>query len=238
MRTFVMGDVHGTLKAMQQCFERSGFDPAKDRLIQLGDVVDGYPQVRECMDLLISLPNCIQIIGNHDKWFLDWATGHREIAWATQGGQATFDSYVPEAHIKHLKNAHAFFIDEKGRVFVHGGLDPNQTDMQKQSLQTLMWDRRLVQQAMKRDTRGKGPIFDAPEVFVGHTSTTYTCGGDLPRQFCNLWMLDTGAGYEGKLTIMDVETKEYWQSDLVYTLYPNSKQAEMVRFQMLQDSSA
>ncbi|MBM3246586.1 MAG: hypothetical protein FJZ13_04585, partial [Candidatus Omnitrophica bacterium] len=35
-----------------------------------------------------------------------------------------------------------------------------------------------------------------------------------PIHVCNVWNIDTGAGWSGKLTIMDVDTKEYWQSDL------------------------
>ena len=37
--------------------------------------------------------------------------------------------------------------------------------------------------------------------------------------------MDTGAGWNGKLTIMDVDTEEYWQSDLVESLYPNETNA-------------
>ena len=37
----------------------------------------------------------------------------------------------------------------------------------------------------------------------------------------NVWNLDQGAGYGKKLTIMNVETEEYWQSDMVSELYPN-----------------
>ena len=35
----------------------------------------------------------------------------------------------------------------------------------------------------------------------------------------NIWNLDTGGGDYGKLTIMNVMKKEYWQSDLVTELY-------------------
>lgn len=38
---------------------------------------------------------------------------------------------------------------------------------------------------------------------------------------CNVWNLDTGSGFSGKLTIMDIDTKEFWQSDFVRELYPN-----------------
>ena len=38
--------------------------------------------------------------------------------------------------------------------------------------------------------------------------------GTKPLFLCNVIMLDTGAGWFGKMTIMDVNTHEYWQSDL------------------------
>ena len=40
---------------------------------------------------------------------------------------------------------------------------------------------------------------------------------------CNVWNLDTGAGYRGRLTIMDIDSKKYWQSDNAILLYPNER---------------
>lgn len=57
------------------------------------------------------------------------------------------------------------------------------------------------------------------EVYIGHTATK----NHLPHNCLNLWNLDTGAGWHGKLTIMDIDTKEYWQSDLCEELYPDEK---------------
>jgi serine/threonine protein phosphatase 1 len=48
MRAFVIGDLHGAYKALEQCLDRSGFDYENDVLIQLGDIADGYPEVYEC----------------------------------------------------------------------------------------------------------------------------------------------------------------------------------------------
>jgi len=56
------------------------------------------------------------------------------------------------------------------------------------------------------------------EIYLGHT-TTQEFRSMLPLHFCNVWALDTGAGWSGKLTIMDVDTKQYWQSDLTPVLY-------------------
>jgi serine/threonine protein phosphatase 1 len=56
------------------------------------------------------------------------------------------------------------------------------------------------------------------EIFIGHTSTTYW-DTDKPMNAGNIWNVDTGAGNRGRLTIMEVSTKTYWQSDLVEDLY-------------------
>ena len=93
-------------------------------------------------------------------------------------------------------------------LFVHGGFDDNK-NIKEQSQTMLTWDRRLIETARKR------PVRQYKKVFVGHTTTQYYGGEEFtfPRQYHNLWCLDTGAGWNGKLTIMDVNTEEYWQSD-------------------------
>ena len=104
MKTFAIGDIHGAYKAMMQCFERSKFDYKKDRLIVIGDVCDGYPEVRQCIDELLIIKHCDLIIGNHDMWALDWALkGDKPEIWTSQGGDRTMASYsggpMPQAHI-------------------------------------------------------------------------------------------------------------------------------------------
>jgi serine/threonine protein phosphatase 1 len=36
----------------------------------------------------------------------------------------------------------------------------------------------------------------------------------------NITNMDTGAGHTGKLTIMDIDSKIFWQSDPLPKLYP------------------
>jgi hypothetical protein len=42
---------------------------------------------------------------------------------------------------------------------------------------------------------------------------------DKPMHAANIINLDTGAGASGRLTIMDVKSKKFWQSDPVHRLY-------------------
>ncbi|MDH5598326.1 MAG: hypothetical protein OEY34_04330, partial [Cyclobacteriaceae bacterium] len=41
-----------------------------------------------------------------------------------------------------------------------------------------------------------------------------------PLQSGNVWMMDTGAGWDGVLTIMNIRDKTYKTSDPVPSLYP------------------
>lgn len=216
MKTFVIGDIHGAYKALRQCLDLSGFQPGGDRLICLGDVCDRGMQVKECIDLLLGLPNCIYIMGNHDAWALDWAIeGKTPEAWLEQGGNLTIASYggqpMPGAHMQFLSNAKPYFAYHN-LLFVHGGFDPDRT-LEETDKAVFMWDRSLLTRA--REMCASYPHYkfgDYDEIFVGHTPTI-SFGKEEPQKFCNVWALDTGAGWGARLTIMDVETHQFWQSD-------------------------
>ncbi|MEM8894394.1 MAG: serine/threonine protein phosphatase, partial [Bacteroidota bacterium] len=60
------------------------------------------------------------------------------------------------------------------------------------------------------------------EIYIGHTPTT-NYGIDVPIQAGKLWNMDTGAAFTGKVSIMDIKSKRYWQSTQVATLYPKEK---------------
>ncbi|MBF0387186.1 MAG: metallophosphoesterase [Candidatus Omnitrophica bacterium] len=222
MKVFAIGDIHGAHKSLMQCLDRSAFDYEKDRLIVLGDVCDGYPEVRLCIDELLKIRHCDIIIGNHDQWALDWALrGDKPKIWTSQGGDRTMASYaggpMPQAHIDILKNAH-LWLELDGQIFVHGGFYPG-VPLTKQTAQTLMWDRDLLDVAWKNGLAGIEEKFGGfKDIFVGHT-TTQMYRTLEPIHACNVWDLDTGAGWSGKLTMMNVKTKKYWQSDFSADLY-------------------
>lgn len=50
------------------------------------------------------------------------------------------------------------------------------------------------------------------EIFIGHTSTM-NWQTDQPMQAANINNIDTGGRHNGRVTIMEVSTKEFWQSD-------------------------
>jgi serine/threonine protein phosphatase 1 len=277
MKTFVMGDIHGAYKALVQCLERSGFNKAEDRLIQLGDVADGWGQTYECVEELITIPNLIPIKGNHDEAFREWIeVGMHGFQWK-QGAFATLKSYgtnclgsgwedfqvrwkssgsavtnlvpenLPPTHIKFFSEQLPYYILDN-KCFVHGGFNRHMEFEGQYPKDIYWWDRDLWASALSFDSMSN-PLNESgytfkmktpfDEVFIGHTATVnwmetkeyHDEGGrvtfskkvpiDTPMHAANVWNLDTGGGFMGKVTIMDVDTKEYWQSDLVEKLYPN-----------------
>ncbi len=240
MKRFCIGDIHGGYLALLQVLERSKFNYKKDLLISLGDVADGWPQVSECFDELLKIKNLVYIIGNHDEWLYQWfLVGSHPYIWTSQGGQATIDNYVErfkkegtdfsKAHQKLLQYAYNYYVLDN-KCFVHGGFNCHHP-IQGQSRHDLIWDRHLfdvakywnkiIKHGIKDPENFKVKEFD--EVFIGHTSTSWTDPSLKPVHVSNVWNLDQGAGWEGKLTLMDIDSKEYWQSDIVKLLYPNVK---------------
>ena len=236
MRTLAIGDIHGGYRAIMQCFERSGFDYKKDRLIALGDVADGWSEVVECIEELHKIKKLIYITGNHDSWARSYLKfGETPRIWTSQGGQATIDSYlrlpddarlkIMKRHLKFFDKGVYYFIDEENRLYIHGGYNWHRP-IGDTSNYDMTWDRHLWETAGYWNKVKKNEtlfVKQYKEVFIGHTTTSWYDKTLEPVNFTNVWNLDQGGGWEGKLTIMDVESKEYWQSDIVKTLYPDEK---------------
>ncbi len=223
MKTFVIGDIHGAYRALRQCMDRSGFDYKNDHLICLGDVCDGWPETKESIDDLLKIKNLTYLLGNHDFWALQWMlTDEAGNDWKNQGGIATIESYsgghIPQNHINFLQEALPYYMKDNS-LFVHAGIDP-EYPLEQQDLTTFLWDRSLAQKALKcysKNSNSKLSPFDA--VFIGHTPIPFP----KPIHSCGVWLMDTGAGWSGVLSLMDVDTKETFTSDAVPDLYPGIK---------------
>jgi serine/threonine protein phosphatase 1 len=225
-----MSDSHGGYRAMVQCLERCGFNSEIDQLFYLGDVVDGWSETKDSIDLLMGIGNLVYILGNHDQWALRYYTGallegtDEYRSWQHHGGLATRASYgfqtmIPE-HMEFLTNASLYHVTEDGLLFVHAGLDTT-LSIENNDPDTLLWDRSLVN-GVTQLHRNKQPVLIEAyrEVFVGH-SPTLRLGHQIPLTMGNFNMVDTGAAFTGRLSIMDVDTKEVFQSDRLQVLYPD-----------------
>src|SRR5260221_9508915 len=76
-KTYVIGDIHGALRALQQVIERVGPKP-DDRLFFLADYVNAGSESRQVIKFLLGRDNrykCIFIKVNNDPWCEKWLLG-------------------------------------------------------------------------------------------------------------------------------------------------------------------
>lgn len=238
MRTLVIGDIHGGLRALHQVIERANVKP-NDTLIFLGDYVDGWSQSPQVINYLVELKtthNCIFIVGNHDKLLLDWLTKTKDNPmWYHHGGEATalayenIDRQILNIHIEFIRSLENYFIDDQNRLFIHAGFT-NMNGVEYEYFPKLFyWDRTLWETAVALDKSLAIEDLFYPkrltlynEIFIGHTPVS-RINKTVPVQMANVWNVDTGAAFKGPLTIMDVDTKEFWQSEPLPNLYPTEK---------------
>jgi serine/threonine protein phosphatase 1 len=228
MRALVIGDIHGNLKALRQVLVRSGFDPDKDRLISLGDVYDGHPYSADCVEELMKAKHLVWCMGNHDALALSWLRGEwdgrRSLGtWSVEDLAAIELSYGDgrteddrERMKRHLEFAWGkcvpYHVDDAGRFYVHAGIDWGYPPDRQPDPEVYYTDRNTYAVIAQLYEIG-GLRFPYKDVFIGHTKTIVENPDGKPVRRANLWNLDTGAGTRGKLTIMDADTYEYWQSD-------------------------
>jgi len=237
-RTMVIGDIHSGLKALRQVMERARITP-KDKLIFLGDYVDGWSQAVETVDFLIDLRkthNCCLLRGNHDELCYDWLVKEEDNpTWLKHGGEATAKSYKKadkatiRVHLEFYEGLKNNYLDSKNRLFLHAGFTNLKGIDHEYFTKTFYWDRTLWELANALDpslnrNEAKYPsrLKQYSEIFIGHTPIS-KIGLAIPKNNANVWNIDTGAAFKGPLSIMDIDTKEFWQSDPVHTFYPSER---------------
>jgi serine/threonine protein phosphatase 1 len=237
-KTLVIGDIHGALKALKQVIAAIKLHGG-DRLIFLGDYVDGWSQSAQVITYLIGLEKkylCLFIKGNHDRWCESWLNGEEpDQLWLVQGGQATVDSYgtysskQKNEHLEFFSRMLNYYVDFENRLFIHAGFSSLHGPANEHHETNYSWDRTLWEMALALDDRlEKGSIFYPKrlllfdEIYIGHTPTTrYDI--DTPMRAANVWNIDTGAAFYGRISALDIVSKKFWQSDVVQLLYPQEK---------------
>ena len=139
---------------------------------------------------------------------------------------------VPVEHYNFFMSTQKLYHIDNNVLFVHGGFNrhfPLQYTLDKDA-EILYWDRdlwfsALSYKAMNNEEYSFKIKDEFKEIFIGHTPTINWSDKDnnpitTPMHAGVVWNLDTGAKYAGgKVTIMDIDTKEYWQSDFSKDLY-------------------
>lgn len=246
MRTFAIGDIHGGYLALKQLLERINYDPTEDKLIFLGDYVDGWSETKQLIEYLDKLheenPSIIFLRGNHDQWMIDFINEGEYVAaehWVKQGGMATLKSYgahvipqmfdflvqveIPDNHKDFLQATELFHIDEQNRGFVHAGYESFKGLGHDEDF-VYMWDRDIAYMLPMRASDPTPRVLRPhKELYIGHTTTLKWRKIEPICLHGKYFNIDTGGGWGGKLTAINIDTKEVYQSDFVKELYPNEK---------------
>ena len=232
-KTFVIGDVHGANKALEEVLEKSNFDYDNDTLISLGDLCDGYSETPQVIETLMKIKNLVSIIGNHDSWLYDYLTkGINNIVWDMNGGRTTMNSFIKEGrvadkkYLNFLEKQVFYYIDDKNRLFIHAGWDyevgfPRGAEISMEGGGSRgfssCWNRQFFYDILNGYPHAINEAKAFHEIFIGHTPVKEVVNRN------NVWNIDTGAGWGGKLTMMNVDTKEIIQSEETSFLYPEEK---------------
>nr|MCH9660411.1 serine/threonine protein phosphatase [Bacteroidota bacterium] len=152
--------------------------------------------------------------------------------WLAHGGAESKNSYdglseeEKQVHLRFYRSLKNYHIDHKNRLFVHAGFTNLHGPKYEHFGNMVFWDRTLWELAKamdsslsKNDNRYPSRLQLFSEIYIGHTPVS-RIGKTEPVNFANVWNVDTGAAFKGPLSIINAQTKEVWQSDPVYTLYP------------------
>lgn len=232
--TLVIGDIHGAFRALTQVLERTDFRPSS-LFIFLGDYADGWSQTPEVLDFLIEFQkehHCIFLRGNHDALCENFLRGlPSDGQWLSHGGKATIQAYEnvsPErkaAHLRFLSSLKNYYLDSQNRLFLHAGFTNLRGVAYEHFEEMFYWDRTLWELAYATHLPPTHPHFPPrlalyPQIYIGHTPTT-RLGTDQPLTFNGVTNVDTGAAFKGRISVLNIDTLQLWQSDPVHTLYPN-----------------
>lgn len=183
-RDLIVGDIHGHFSRLQRALDAIGFDPAKDRLFSVGDLVDRGPESHDVLTWL-EKPWFIPVQGNHEDMAIRWGMPDCRMDagnYVANGGAWNVGN-TPEERATY---SHALrFLPVAIEIETEGGIVgivhadcPTESwekfrglltapDLPRSELkalrQTAMWDRSRI------EAEYRGGVPDIRAVVVGHT---------------------------------------------------------------------
>jgi len=126
MATYAVGDIQGCLVSLKGLLDRIDFDPGRDRLWLVGDLVNRGPQSLETLRFVRGLGDAaITVLGNHDLHMLAIAQGLRR-----QGESDNLDDVLTapdrDELFEWLRRQPLLYHDSSlGFTMVHAGFSPH-----------------------------------------------------------------------------------------------------------------
>lgn len=124
MATYAIGDLQGCFDSLQQLVAEFNFDPARDRLWFVGDLVNRGPQSLEVLRYVKSLgESAVSVLGNHDLHLLMVAEGR--VRAHRKDTLAPILDAPDRAELLHWLRSRPIVHVEDEYVLVHAGLLPS-----------------------------------------------------------------------------------------------------------------
>ncbi|HEY3597354.1 MAG TPA: metallophosphoesterase [Paraburkholderia sp.] len=209
-RDFVVGDLHGCVDALRYLLREVGFDPARDRLFSVGDLVDRGMQSEAALALL-DKPWFYAVLGNHEDTLCAVAEGRLRRKWWYDIGGSWGESLSDERlrdyaqRLRLLPLVRVIGSGSERFNILHAEFFGTDADLDRDQIsnnvrQQLLWGRELAM-GNYDPTRQRG------------LSLTY-CGHTPVRESVQVgaqMFIDTGAfGQGGKLTVVEALTERRW----------------------------
>ena len=121
-----VGDIQGCLKPLKCLLRRVAFDPGKDMLWSVGDIVNRGPKCLKTLRFLYKMrANLVMVLGNHDLHLLAVAAGVRP-----PGSSDTLDKILRAPDREQLLGwliQRPLLHRQHGHTMVHAGIPPQWT---------------------------------------------------------------------------------------------------------------
>lgn len=211
-RDYIVGDVHGCFTKLKAALDAIGFDPERDRLFSVGDLVDRGPESTQAIDWLAQ-PWFHAVMGNHEQMAVMYAAGELPADHYSINGGAWFIGMTKDERFPHAAEFFALPLvieveTAAGLVgIVHAACDFGSWDEFKVAVvgaeegprTNAVWGR------SRANGQHFGPVGGVRAVVVGHTPMEQYLTID------NVHFIDTGAWVRNgttarEFTILDAAT--------------------------------
>jgi len=207
-RDLAVGDVHGHFSRLSEALQRVDFDPARDRLFSVGDLVDRGPQCEEVLDWLAQ-PWFHAVQGNHEALAISHVRGEwldYAMYRAAGGGwfldlddarQALFAerfARLPLALQVETAQGPVGLLHADCPMLRWRDLVPllRESPVPEKVREVCQWSRVRLKE---ENARG---VDDLRALLVGHTPVREV------RVLGNVWHIDTGGWSKGHFTLLDL----------------------------------
>ncbi len=123
-KTYAIGDIQGCYDGLRRVLDKAKFDPAKDKLFAVGDLVARGSDSLSTLRFLHSLgDNFVSVLGNHDLHLLAVANGIRRVKKSDNLSSLLNASDLPEL-LNWLRHFPLVKAITPQIVMIHAGLYP------------------------------------------------------------------------------------------------------------------